>query len=552
MLKRERGKDFIHTLTLFVVAIVALLLDWRNGLQGGVSTVGAERVLAGDLPYRDFWTMYAPGQFYLLALVYKIFGTHYLAEAVSASVICAAAASLCYLLVRNLEVEKPVALVCAIIFLAAIYNTGYHKNLGSYPTSILFILLGLNCIARFYKDGRRKFLLMAGFATGATVVFKHDIGAYTALAIVTGLVVHHFAERFAGRRATASSLLSKLGIYSAGVAIIALPVFTFFAVKAWPEMVQDLVVFPLTDFRYARPESYPSLSPLTIFDASRLKTLENLCRYVIFAMPLLLIVSGFVAIGSAFRNTGADRLALCATFLLAYFFHYTAAHVQINTHIISMTVYGSFLGAIFWEFARRKYFSKAATFSRLFALALASVWLLSLMAAPAYKIWSRRGVPTTVLSLPKVSGFKLPSEDARNLSELSAFVNANISADQPIFAGLHRHDVVVFNDVMLYFILNRPVATRYQELHPAITDTAPIQREIIGDLERKKIPLIVIKQLFSDQILEAVKKDFLKNLPKIGAAELDNYIRENYFEARRFGQHQVWLRKENAAQVSPQ
>ena len=130
------------------------------------------------------------------------------------------------------------------------------------------------------------------------------------------------------------------------------------------------------------------------------------------------------------------------------------------------------------------------------------------------------------------------------LTNLAEFVNATIPRDQPIFIGVHRHDIVVYGDVMAYFLLDRRSATRYQELHPAITDTAPIQREIINDLERQKLPLLILKQMFPDDVLDAVKRDFRKNLPNIGATELDDYIREHYEEVRRFGVSQVWLRKE--------
>jgi hypothetical protein len=36
--------------------------------------VGSTRVLAGDVPYKDFWTMYGPGQFYLTAWLFTLFG----------------------------------------------------------------------------------------------------------------------------------------------------------------------------------------------------------------------------------------------------------------------------------------------------------------------------------------------------------------------------------------------------------------------------------------------------------------------------------------------
>lgn len=40
-----------------------------------------------------------------------------------------------------------------------------------------------------------------------------------------------------------------------------------------------------------------------------------------------------------------------------------------------------------------------------------------------------------------------------------------------------------------------------------------------------------------------VKKDFLKNLPNVGATDLDEFIRKNYMQTQRFDIYEVWLRK---------
>jgi hypothetical protein len=46
-----------------------------NLYDEGLVVYGAARVMRGEVPYRDFWSMYGPGQFYLIAGLFKIFGT---------------------------------------------------------------------------------------------------------------------------------------------------------------------------------------------------------------------------------------------------------------------------------------------------------------------------------------------------------------------------------------------------------------------------------------------------------------------------------------------
>src|SRR5262249_3711640 len=40
----------------------------------GIVLQGAHRILAGQVPYRDFFTFYTPGSFYFTAVLFRIFG----------------------------------------------------------------------------------------------------------------------------------------------------------------------------------------------------------------------------------------------------------------------------------------------------------------------------------------------------------------------------------------------------------------------------------------------------------------------------------------------
>ncbi len=116
----------------------------------------------------------------------------------------------------------------------------------------------LNLMVLHYKTKKLSLLVAAGLVTGAMVAFKHDVVAYTAIAIVAGLIAHHILARTMEANRT-SSLLVRLFAYFAGTVTIVVSLLVYFAIKSGPNMLQDLIVFPLTDFRFAKPESYPSL-----------------------------------------------------------------------------------------------------------------------------------------------------------------------------------------------------------------------------------------------------------------------------------------------------
>lgn len=257
-------RDSVIATALFLISLGLLSLDWRyslsNGnffLQGGVSTVGAERVLNGDMPYRDFWTMYAPGHFYLLASLFKIFGVHLFVEVIAASVVSAGSAVVIFFIGRKLFTNRLLALIPSGVFLAVMYNTAYFKRLGSYPSAIFLIFIALYLIVRYYRAGRLGFLIAVGVMVGLAIIFKHDIAGYTAIAITVGIVIHRICKTKSDSRSS-PALWQELLVFAGTVLLISMPIMAYFVVRTWPDMFQNLVIFPLTDFRFARPEGYPS------------------------------------------------------------------------------------------------------------------------------------------------------------------------------------------------------------------------------------------------------------------------------------------------------
>jgi hypothetical protein len=100
-----------------------------------------------------------------------------------------------------------------------------------------------------------------------------------------------------------------------------------------------------------------------------------------------------------------------------------------------------------------------------------------------------------------------------------------------VYIGLTRHDRVFANDVMLYFISERDSPTRYQELHPGLVNTEPVQREMIADLEKHAPKLIVLTNMF-----EGANEPNDSSLSS-GVHLLDDYIRDHYHLATTAGSY---------------
>jgi hypothetical protein len=75
---------------------------------------------------------------------------------------------------------------------------------------------------------------------------------------------------------------------------------------------------------------------------------------------------------------------------------------------------------------------------------------------------------------------------------------------------------------MFYFLSERNSATKYYELHPGLTNTEKIQKEIIKDLVKTNVRYII---LWSGRENVSEPNESSKSS---GVLDLDNFIRKNY------------------------
>ena len=546
--EKHTMKAKLPVLLLFPLFLGLYALNWHVGYGGNignvfgdVALVAAERVQAGDIPYRDFWTMYAPGSFYLLALLFTLFGNHYIVSTIAASVLCSAAAGLGYLLIFDLLGRKWLALVCAAVFFAASYSTSYYLSLGPYPPTIFLVLLALYSMVHFYMSQRMAWLFAAGLATGAAIVFKHDVGGYTAIAITAGLLLA-YVPRVRPSVALPVGPVPAVFVYSLAVALVSVPIAAYFAVAAGADMWRDLIVFPATDFHITRGEHYPELIPGSFASDWWLKSLFSFFDYLQFTLPFLMVVLAIAYFLLAVLNRKTESFPIAATLVIAYLFHYSSAHIQINTNIITMALYSIMLGVITFDHAERFLQRRGRVVLRTAGFVFAMVLFASFASRPFYSRL-RNVTESVVLTLPKLSGLRVSPDMRDTLTTLVTFMDSHVPPGKKIFVGLHRHDTVVIGDGKMYFILDRGNATRQDQLHPGIVDTAKIQREMIRDLQRNNVEYLVIRHVFDDKALDELRKIWSDTLPESGATELDSFIREHYQRLESSGQYEIWERK---------
>jgi hypothetical protein len=91
---------------------------------------------------------------------------------------------------------------------------------------------------------------------------------------------------------------------------------------------------------------------------------------------------------------------------------------------------------------------------------------------------------------------------------------------------------------MLYVLLDRSNPTRYDVMQPGVVTTAPVQQEIVDDLERTR-PAVVVRWV----AWTAQRREPNGAGRSSGVRILDRYLVDRYRAVRRFGDYTVLGRR---------
>ncbi|MGB9853142.1 MAG: hypothetical protein ACPLPX_09820 [Candidatus Kapaibacteriota bacterium] len=160
---RNHLENRILAYILISLSFFYLLIGFNRGLNiydEGLSVYGATRVLHEDVPYRDFWTLYAPAQFCVLACLFKLFGASIIVERIWSTIVMFDLLIVVFLNIRKL-VSKKFALISWLIIL--IWASTYRFYAGPMPSAPLFSLLSTLCLLNFlYSKRHRLWLTLSG------------------------------------------------------------------------------------------------------------------------------------------------------------------------------------------------------------------------------------------------------------------------------------------------------------------------------------------------------------------------------------------------------
>jgi hypothetical protein len=526
----------------------------------GLVLYGASRIADGYIPYRDTWmTGYSPGQFYVLAGLFKVFGPTVLVARLYGMLILSALSVVWFLLARevlSLNIALLVWLATAIVLIPS------ASIMPLYPVFPALALgsIGILFLVKAVKRMRRLCLVLAGVCMGLAILFRQDLGLYAFSAGASSLVFTGIRSNLSIRDASQVIILP----YILGVAGIVVPSAAFLLTIAPMAVVwEDLFLTPQAIFLKTRHLAYPPLLPTGL-------KLGDLDDWIGFYFPSFTAILGttfafvllFKSISRRMQNDthrhlleikqvgqriqeGEPQHYRMATWeflvfalvpLIALNFLQTLSRTDI-IHMIASYIPSMLLAtmAVTLSPGSRKGWKVMSARIGLLIFILAPLTIFSIImmvkAAPSWisvTCLGDRGDETLIQR-------SFPTCLDQGQVEAARYIVEHTDNNEPIYVGLLRHDKVFVNDNSFYFLAGRHSITRFSILVPGIATTEPVQREIANALESARVRYIVLWQGYGEDYPE------VREQPS-GSKLLDVYVKEHYRQVERFGQYIVSAR----------
>jgi hypothetical protein len=500
----------------------------------GYIVYSATRILAGDVPYRDFTQVYSPGQIYALAGLFQVFGSSLVIERLWDTL----ARVLLACTVFGITSQLVPARVAAVPTVISTARLGLAANYG-YPEfpALLFSLLTVLLLLRYIQTKRIAFVVLSGACVGLTAVFRQDYGfcCFVASSVTIAMIV---------LSKTRLQSLMKLLLSSVIGAIVPILFVTLFlmSVVSVDVLWFNLATTPIKD-ALALTIPPPALLPLpsTGSDGSPriLSYLHFIAdRWLPFYAPLA--INGLCAVATILlvlrRSTAQPRKA----FLLgiqAVALTGTALAIESigradRAHLLPMGVPAVILITfVVWKISQcwRAWQVRVGVH-----VIVGLVTLAYLLPSAISDIAVQMGDVTgpCASDVARAGCVSLEVEQAMAVK----YIRARTHEAEAIFVGGQRHDRATANDIMFYFLSQRDSPMRAFDFYDGAfgsVETVTFQEEVVRGLEARGVRYVVAFHQPEDN------NDVTPSDDMRGSTLLDGFIRAHFEKVAGFGSYDI-------------
>jgi hypothetical protein len=375
-----------------------------------------------------------------------------------------------------------------------------------------FAAWGVSILAMAYPSGPHPFPIALACCLGALLAFEERP---LLAGVLVGLAAAWRVEfaAFAGL----GILLARGGWrFLAGAAITAVVLYAPVVIAAGLGPSWDLLVdYPLTDFRDYQSLPFPLSydGPLNTSGIEGFVT-DSAEPLLLFYLPLALVI-GVAGAAVALARERSPRLIATGVFALG-----TLAYLLVRTdlfHTAPLAVMVAIVAA--WALSARPRVLRGIP------AVLAAAALVHTIAEGLDRRSLVEREDTVALDLPVADGVRVPPRQAADLEALVKRLPPG-----PIYVATRRSDLVTSGFPLLYVLAQRENPTRYDIPAPGVVTSAPVQREIVRNLERAR-PRAVVR--WTSRLTAADEPNAAGR--SSGVRILDDYLARAYRPAGRVG-----------------
>ncbi len=518
-----------------------------NIYDEGVAVSNAQRILAGELPYRDFWPgTYPVGQYYLLALMFHFFGSSLKIMRLTDIVFRAGLVMIFYSLIRRISSGSLSAIISSLILSFWLASIGFW-GVPIFP-ALFFGFLSIVFLLKFVNARQYYWLILSGILNGLSIIFRHDIGVFIWVTSVFSVAAFDFHLIFIKKK----KIKNKLFLQAVSIVLFAL--FSFLPIgmttgilvfsgselyKIW----ESLIIFPVSVYSKFARLPYP---PFFFVPANFKFTADFLLIYLKYLLTRwsTFYLPFFIFIGGLHWSFGKKKFIyeIWTLSIFGIFLFWLSLQRADNIHILPALIPALAVFAIFIDklIFRRNYkliililfWGLLTGMFQSLIISPVIIWLNIVKTAPIWRCNSQ---------LPAAGCVFVSSDQEKAVR----YIQTHTISSEPIFVGNLRHDKIFVNDVMFYFLAQRKIAVGYHIFVPGMTTTKPFQEQMISELIKRSVNYVVLSSRFS-HISEPNERS-----KSSGVTLIDDFIRENYQVEAIFWEYTILRRESNQVLVNP-
>jgi hypothetical protein len=138
---------------------------------------------------------------------------------------------------------------------------------------------------------------------------------------------------------------------------------------------------------------------------------------------------------------------------------------------------------------------------------------------------------TQTSAISRADSVRIPSDQA----DAIRYIQAHLPTGNKVYVGTTSHSHVLTNDALFPFLAERPLATRHYMWIPGVTNSLPVQSEIVRELKNNGVQYAVLFDAPTST------EDNLSSVDS-GVTLLDDYLKRNYREVTVLGRYHILQR----------